>query len=138
MSRRLLTGLLTTLVLAGCSKAPPASPTLAGEWTPVSAALGGADFPVANFGGATLKLTANTYELASDKGTYALVTTDPPAKMDIRGTEGPNAGRSIPAIYALSADTLTICYQLGEGERPGEFASPAGSRVLLVRYTRVP
>ena len=60
-----------------------------------------------------------------------------PAAMDIHGQEGPNAGRTIQAIYQLAGDQLTVCYQLGAGERPAEFKSPAGSQVLLVHYRRV-
>jgi hypothetical protein len=46
------------------------------------------------------------------------------------------AGRTILAIHELQGDQLTICYQLGPGERPGGFTSPKGSKVLLVRYKR--
>jgi len=57
--------------------------------------------------------------------------------MDIHGREGPHAGRTIQAIYELAGEQLTICYQLGSGERPTEFKSARGSQVLLVRYQRV-
>jgi uncharacterized protein (TIGR03067 family) len=141
MHRPVLTGLVFTLAVASCTGMPRAvpltGPTLAGQWAPVSAELGGQEFAVANFGGATLRLTADTYEFAGDRGTYAIVSVNPPAGMDIRGREGPNAGRTIPAIFALAGDQLTVCYQLGTGERPREFTSSTGSRVLLVRYKRV-
>jgi uncharacterized protein (TIGR03067 family) len=132
MIRSRLPGLLVVLALAACSRA-----TLAGRWAPQSAELGGQAFPVANFGGATLQLTMDSYEFAGDKGTYAVLSTNPPATMDVRGREGPNAGRTIQAIYELAGDQLTVCYQLGAGERPREFRSAAGPQVLLVRYTRV-
>jgi uncharacterized protein (TIGR03067 family) len=137
MIRRPLLGLLVAVVLAACSSARTAPPTLAGNWAPLSAELGGQVFPVANFAGATLRLTTDTYEFAGDKGTYAVVSTSPPAKMDIHGQVGPNAGRTIQAIYELTGDQLTVCYQLGAGERPGEFQSTNGSQVLLIRYKRV-
>ncbi len=137
MNRRVLPGLLVSFVLASCASLPSAGPTLAGQWAPVSAELGGQEFPVASFGGATLQLTVDTYEFAGDKGTYAVLSKDPPARMDIQGRQGPNAGRTIPAIYALTDNELTICYQLGSEERPSEFKSPKGSRVLLVRYKRM-
>ena len=76
---------------------------------PVSAELGGQTFPVANFGGAILRLTTDTYEFAGDKGTYSVLSKGSPARMDIRGREGPNAGRTIPAIYALAGGQLTVC-----------------------------
>ena len=58
--------------------------------------------------------------------------------MDIHGQKGPNAGRTIRAIYALEDDQLIVCYQLGTGERPDGFETPKGSQVLLVRYQRMP
>ena len=137
MIRRFLPGLLVALALAACSSTRPTGPTLAGKWAPLSAELGGQALPVAKFGEATLRLTKDTYEFAGDNGTYAVLSTSPPAKMDIRGREGPNAGRTIQAIYELAGEQLTVCYQLGSGERPSEFKSAKGSQVLLVRYLRV-
>jgi len=134
MIRRLPLGLPAALILAACAHAP----ALAGRWAPQSAELGGRAFPVSNFAGADLQLTANTYEFAGDKGTYALVTRRPPAQMDIHGREGPNAGRTILAIFAMARDQLTVCYQLGPGDRPREFASAGGPQLLLVHYRRVP
>jgi uncharacterized protein (TIGR03067 family) len=134
MIRRLLPGLLIALAIAACSCTGAA---LVGHWSPVSAELGGQAFPVANFGGANLGLTKDTYEFAGDKGTYAVLSTRPPAQMDIHGREGPNAGRTIQAIYELAGEQLTVCYQLGSGERPSEFKSAKDSKVLLIRYKRV-
>lgn len=135
MPRRLLPGLVGALALAACATARP---HLAGQWAPQSAELGGRVFPVASFAGATLRLTGETYEFAGDKGTYALGARRPHAQMDIRGQEGPNAGRTILAIFRLAGDTLVVCYQLGQGERPSAFATATGTQVLLIRYTRVP
>lgn len=135
--RRLQLGLLAVIALSACSTPRGTNPTLASQWAPQSAELGGRVFPVANFGGAILRLTRDSYEFAGDKGTYAVLSTHPPAKMDIRGLEGPNAGRRIQAIYELAGEQLTVCYQLGQGERPNEFKSAKGSQVLLVRYKQV-
>ncbi len=132
MARRTLFAFLFAAALAGCT-----SPDVAGTWAPVRARLAGNEFPIAAFAGGQLHLTANTYEFAGDKGTVAIVSTKAPAKMDIHGVEGPNAGKNIPAIYSLAGDTLTICYQLGAGERPTAFVSPAGTKVLLITYGRV-
>jgi len=135
VNRRVLVGLLLTIVVTSCKRF--AAPTLVGTWTPVSAELGGQNFPVANFAGATLRLTDSTYEFAGDTGTYAVLSVKEPAKMDIHGRSGPNAGRTIPAIFEVSAEQLTIGYQLGTGDRPTEFASLKGEQILIVNYTRV-
>jgi uncharacterized protein (TIGR03067 family) len=137
MIERVLPALLFALSLAGCTSAPTGA-TLAGHWGPVTAELGGKDFPVANFDGGTLLLTADRYDFAGDNGTYQLLPGGPPAQMDIHGQVGPNAGRTIPVIYLLAGDQLTVCYQLGPGERPSDFTSPPGSKILLVRYKRLP
>lgn len=134
---RVLTVLVAAVALAACSRTPPAS-ALVGRWTPASAELGGQPFPVANFGGASLVLTAGTYEFAGDTGTYSVLAANTPAQMDIHGRAGPNAGRTILAIYGLTGDQLTVCYQLGAGERPNDFTSPPGTQVLLVHYQRAP
>jgi uncharacterized protein (TIGR03067 family) len=134
---RFLPGLLAALAFAACTSTRTPDPTLAGQWEPENAELGGKVFPVANFGGANLQLSMDTYEFAGDKGTYAVLPTSSPARMDIHGLEGPNAGRTIQTIYKLTGEQLTVCYQLGSGERPGEFKSATGSKVLLVRYKRV-
>jgi uncharacterized protein (TIGR03067 family) len=144
MKRLILSGLLVSLALAGCGSHRsagvepdlPAGAPLVGQWTPENAELGGKDLPIASFGGASLHMTETTYEFAGDRGTYSVVSLATPAKMDIQGQQGPNAGHLIPTIYHVSADDLTVCYQLGPGIRPREFASPAGSQILLVHYRR--
>jgi len=135
MHRFALCGLVLALAVTSCKRF--AAPTLAGNWTPVSAELGGQDFPVANFAGATLRLTDSTYEFAGDTGTYAVLSVKEPARMDIHGQSGPNAGRTIPAIFEVSDAQLTIGYQLGAGERPTEFAAAKGEQILIVNYKRV-
>ncbi|HTO89751.1 MAG TPA: TIGR03067 domain-containing protein [Candidatus Sulfotelmatobacter sp.] len=133
MSARLRLLLLIALVVPGCK-----SYSLPGHWSPVSAQLGGADFPVSQFEGATLQLTKNSYEFGGDKGTIEIIRGPLPAQMDIHGKEGPNAGKTIPAIYLVEGDFLTVCYQLGTGDRPKDFVSPPGTKVLLIHYKRIP
>ena len=42
------------------------------------------------------------------------------------------------AIYALDGDTLTICRPYHDDDRPVEFASKPGSRILLYTARRIP
>jgi uncharacterized protein (TIGR03067 family) len=56
--------------------------------------------------------------------------------MDIIGSEGPNKGKSILAIYELESDKLKICYDLTGKTRPKRFKTEAGTRQLLVTYQR--
>ena len=109
---------------------------LTGKWSPITAELGGKPFPLVTLQGPLL-ITGESFEFAKDKGRYTVVSTSKPAQIDIHGVEGPNAGRQIPAIFELKGNELVVCYQLGGGHRPTEFISPAGTRVLLMRYKRI-
>jgi uncharacterized protein (TIGR03067 family) len=137
MLLRTLSAFLIALVFSACATIPSPS-ALIGHWSPQSAQLNGAPLPIAAFDGAVLDLTADTYQFGIDRGTYAaaVVGSGTPAKMDVEGKSGPNAGKHIPAIWTTEGDTLTIAYQLAGGDRPTEFKSPAGARVLLVTYKR--
>ena len=88
----------------------------------------------------SLKLDNGKYEVlvgaAPDKGTYTLDSASKPKSMTITGTEGPNNGKTLPAIYELKGDTLRICYDLSGAKRPTEFKSVAGTKLYLVTYRR--
>lgn len=84
-----------------------------------------------------LALTADTYVVrfagqVADQGTFKLPT---PGALALTGTEGPNAGRTIPAIFQLVGDRLRICYGL-DGTPPTAFAAPAGQPRYLATYKR--
>jgi uncharacterized protein (TIGR03067 family) len=137
MNRRQTVAGLLAMALSACALPPPAPTQLIGVWAPESAQLGGRALPVESFDGAMLKLDGQGYEFAGDRGRYALLRDGKEAAMDILGTEGPNQGRKLLAIYWLEADHLIICYELGAGTRPLNFESPPGSHRFLVSYRRV-
>ena len=56
--------------------------------------------------------------------------------MDIVGESGPNAGRTMLAIYELRGDELTVCYDLERPERPANLIRTATSRGLRITYAR--
>ena len=88
----------------------------------------------------SLKLDNGKYEVFvgehPDRGTYTIDSSSKPKGMTIMGTEGPNQGKTFPAIYELSGDTLRICYDLSGAKRPTEFKSVAGTKLYLVTYHR--
>lgn len=144
MNRLFVAALSMSLLVAPCAArrmsavdpdVPPGA-VLAGQWTPTSAQMGGKDFPLAGFNGATLSMTERTYAFGDDRGSYVVTYSGTPARMDIHGEQGPNAGKTIPALYRLAGNDLTVSYQLGPGVRPKDFESPAGSQILVVRYQR--
>jgi uncharacterized protein (TIGR03067 family) len=111
-----------------------------GSWTPAKAELGGQPMTEAVLKSISLKLANGRYAVSvggsPDKGTYTLDSTSKPKGMTITGTEGPNKGKTFPAIYELKGDTLRICYDLSGAKRPTEFKSIAGTRLYLVTYSR--
>jgi uncharacterized protein (TIGR03067 family) len=136
-ARRHFCALLALGMLGGCATPPaPKSTGLTGKWSPVTAFLGGKPFPLVTLQG-PLRVTNDRFEFGRDKGLYRVLATSRPAQLDIRGIEGPNAGREVAAIYELKGDELVVCYQLGAGGRPTDFTSPSGSKILLMHYKRI-
>ncbi len=112
---------------------------LKGVWTPVKWELAGkSPAAVPNM---TLTLTEGQYELVEgpsiDSGRITIRPNLKIKEMDIVGVKGPNAGRTIPAIYRFEKDMLTICYGL-DGKRPKLFESPKKTLTLLVTYSQKP
>jgi len=110
-----------------------------GTWLPVKGELGGRPMADEVLKIITLKLDGGNYEVTAenvDKGTYTLDAAAKPKTIDITGTEGPNVGKKIPAIYELDGETLRICYGFGGGPRPTEFKSRSDTQVFLVTYKR--
>ena len=111
-----------------------------GNWKPVRAELAGQPMTDAVLKSISLKLDNGKYEVfvggQPDRGTYTLDSATKPKSITITGTEGPNHGKTFPAIYELKGDTLRICYDLAGAKRPTEFKSVAGTRLYLVTYDR--
>ncbi|HEV3444544.1 MAG TPA: TIGR03067 domain-containing protein [Gemmataceae bacterium] len=114
--------------------------TIDGAWLPSSAELGGKQFP--DEVRKTIKLVIKddkytvTVGTAVDQGTVKLDPSAKPKALDITGTEGPNKGKKIPAIFERNGDTLRVCYDLSGKSRPTEFKSEAGTQLFLVTYKR--
>lgn len=133
-------GLLTAAALSLQAADQKSAGSVEGDWVPVKAELGGQPLPEGVLKTISLKLGNGTYEVLvadqPDKGTYELDTKGSPKGMVIRGTEGPNKGKMIPAIYEIDGETLRICYDLSGVKQPREFKSAAGTRLYLVTYQR--
>jgi uncharacterized protein (TIGR03067 family) len=119
---------------------PDDAKDIQGTWLPVKAELSGKPMKEEIFKKiVSLKLDNGKYEVTAeslDKGTYTMDAAAKPKVIDITGTEGPNVGKKIPAIYELQGDTLRICYNLGGDTHPTEFKSPTGTKIFLVTYQR--
>lgn len=111
-----------------------------GTWVPITAELSGHALGEDRLVSMKLILAKQNYTMlvgkTSDQGTVILNTATHPMAMDIKGTEGPNKGRTIPAIYELAGDTLKVCYNLSGPERPTEFMTRPNTSLFLVTYKR--
>ncbi len=120
----------------------PSAAAHEGVWKPVAAVLGGAKLPQTSLDSITLKISGISYEVTivgeqSDKGTCKPDLGTLPRRMTITGTNGPNLGRTIPAIYEMKdAQSFRICYDLSGKDFPKEFAAPKGTQLYLVDYWR--
>jgi len=71
--------------------------------------------------------------------THGTIKVDPapsPKHYDITIGDGRLKGLSVPAIYELSGDTLTICMPLGGNERPEALESKPGDHHLFEVFKR--
>src|SRR5206468_7397835 len=79
-----------------------------GTWKPAPAELAGKPMAETVLKSISLKLDNGKYEVLvgdkPDKGTYTLDSTTKPKSMTITGTDGPNIGKTFPAIYELKGD----------------------------------
>src|SRR5205085_10388653 len=127
------------LVVAAAAAMADADKDMVGTWEREKAELGGKDM------GSPLKGPKLTIEAGgkyssvvgqeTDKGTFTVDEKKSPRAMDIKSEVSPDLkGKSIPAIYELKGDTMTVCYDLDLKDRPAKFESPEKSNVLLVTY----
>jgi uncharacterized protein (TIGR03067 family) len=113
---------------------------LQGTWLPSAAELGGKAFPDEVRKSIKLVVKDDTYTVTvgkdTDRGTARLNPAAKPKEMDITGTDGPNKGKTILAIYERDGDTLRVCYDLSGKGRPTEFKTREGTPLFLVTYKR--
>lgn len=111
-----------------------------GEWVPETAELAGDKFPPELLKAMKLTIKDGKYSVLvgkqTDQGIVKVVAKSKPKAIDIVGEEGPNKGKTIPAIYEFSPDSVRICYDLSGKKRPAEFKSDKGSQNFLVLYKR--
>lgn len=131
--------LLASLAVASAQPADDLK-AMVGKWALVKAELGGndvtaglkyAEFEMRAGGAYRVKIGAE-----ADEGAVTVDPAKAPKQMDVVGKAGPNAGRTIKAVYKLDGDALTVCYELSDGDRPTAFQSKAGTKQFLVEYKR--
>lgn len=111
-----------------------------GTWLPSSAELSGKAFPDEVRKAIKLVVKGDEYTVTvgkePDRGTVKLNPKAKPKELDIVGTDGPNKGKTILAIYERDGDTLRVCYDLSGKGRPKEFKTKEDTQLFLVTYKR--
>ncbi len=111
-----------------------------GTWLPTAAELAGKKFPDEVRKSIKLVIKDGKYTVtagkAVDKGNVKMNASAKPKTLDITGTDGPNKGKTIKAIYERDGDTLRICYDASGKGRPTEFKTKEGTQLFLVTYKR--
>jgi uncharacterized protein (TIGR03067 family) len=126
--------LASAVWVAGCG-AHGGTAAIDGDWKIINAVVSGALVPPTVFHDGILHLHQGAYVFQGDSGTYTIVSGTP-AGLDIHGTGGPNAGKTVTAIFRHNGDTLIVCYNLSGGPRPAAFKSEPSSSLFLARYVR--
>lgn len=111
-----------------------------GTWLAQSAELAGVPFPDDVRKSIKLVIKGHHYTVMvgeePDRGTVTIDSSAKPKKMVIKGTDGPNKGKTMLAIYRLKGDTLEVCYDMSGKHYPKEFATKKGTQLFLATYKR--
>ena len=111
-----------------------------GVWSMVRAEMDGVAAPELVARNLTLELACGEYRVrlndeTTDSGTFELGGTRNGQTMLLRGSEGPNSGRTIPCIYQITGDRLRVCYSF-DGAMPTEFMTTGKRLRYLATYRR--
>jgi uncharacterized protein (TIGR03067 family) len=111
-----------------------------GTWLPTEAELAGEKFSDEVLKSIKLVLKGDEYTATvgenADKGTFTIDPAKDPKALDIKGTDGPNKGKTFLCIYKLEKDTLKVCYDLSGKNRPTEFKTKSDTQLYLAVYKR--
>ncbi len=124
-------------------KATSSTPhALEGAWVPIAASVARTSLAVEELRVRYLILSGEAYRIVDrsnrvvDGGRYRIDEDRSPHAMDIMGDTGPNAGRTMLAVYELRGDELTVCYDLERPERPANLNPKRDQPLLRITYAR--
>jgi uncharacterized protein (TIGR03067 family) len=115
---------------------------LEGAWIPVAASISGKELLVAELRVKYLVFDGRDYSIIDrsnqvvDRGEYLVNDSITPRTIDIVGRDGPNAGRSMLAIFELQGNQLTVCYDLDGKRRPDDMRVQEDELLLSITYER--
>jgi len=112
---------------------------LDGIWLPLGAEFCGEALPLPD---TRFVIAGDRYVVEAaesrDEGMLRIDAAASPPGIDIVGQAGPNAGKTLLAIFRIRGDRLQLCYDVGDpARRPAAFATARGSTQILIRYRRM-
>lgn len=127
------------------SKDPPKTPeppALVGAWVCIRITVGGRAITADVEARIEIEFTADgkirfaKKGKAEPNGTYMADPKADPAAVDLTLEPG---GDLLRGFYKVEGDTLTVCCEdVNRGTRPTRFAAPAGTKLMLLNFTRIP
>ncbi|WP_420385885.1 TIGR03067 domain-containing protein [Roseivirga sp.] len=124
---------LLAFILFGCSNQN--GENLNGTWIPVEQEIGGQPLPETSFSSQRLTIADSLYTMQAeslDRGTIEMNE----GKLDIYGTEGPNAGRHIRGIYKYENNLLIVCYDLSGQHYPEDFSTQGHALYFMAKFKK--
>jgi uncharacterized protein (TIGR03067 family) len=123
-----------------CADPKPAKDSLNGAWTLASGVMAGEKMSDEVRKSVHLMLRNGKYAAKvgedTDQGTYTVDKSKTPATMTLVGTNGPNKGKTMLAIFELDNGTLKVCYDMSGKAFPSDFESKKDTKSFLATYER--
>jgi uncharacterized protein (TIGR03067 family) len=139
---RVLLSLGLALGVVGLAAADDKNP-LEGKWVIESLTRDGKD-ESGMYKGGTRVNTGLKYKMVppggssvkTAEGSFTVDATKTPATIDMQPGSGQYEGKTLPGIYKLDGETLTIAFAMPGKDRPKAFESKAGTGVVLVVHKK--
>ena len=114
-------------------------PSIVGDWVCTKCVAGGREYPEEAFTSIKFGFTTDgklRFLFGPQEGvcTYTVDPSKDPAEVDYVSDK---VAKGNKGIYKVDKHSLTFCYTDGGGDRPAQFASPVGSRIVLLTLARV-
>jgi uncharacterized protein (TIGR03067 family) len=115
------------------------TPSIVGDWVCTKCVADGREFPEEALTSIKMSFTADgkmNFKFGAQEGvcTYAVDPSKDPPAVDYKSDK---AAKGNQGIYKVETHSMTFCFAEGGRDRPAAFASPAGSRILLLTLARV-